>query len=583
MKTVILTVFCLFLNTSAIFSQNKYFSQTYRWTDWHSGRKVLLTPEGDIVSIGGFRSVTANYWTTYFLKTNQYGDSTASNLFSGLAQYGVCSDLLPTESGYAITGLTHQYPYSDLDYRGFLLQADTEGIMVDFKLTGLDTSASSILDMERTADGGYLLAGYKIVAEASPYWWELYLVRLDAEGNTLWERVYDQYPYYNTFSSIAPANDGGYMLYGTTNIKYFVNPVEAAIILMKVDQDGIMEWDSIYRLHPVTNATGQLRRISDGNYIAIAGIDTDAKHQVIFKVSPTGQILWQVQYLNYDCGISEVVELPNGELVFTNCYYLPGASRTDMAIFKLSPNGNLRWWRRFGNPGFHDYGYDIKRTSDGGFVVAGRQDTLGGSATWIVRTNCMGLVTPEPKAAFSWQADAINPFALRFENHSQYAYADSIDGGKYIWDWGDGTPLTTFATEAFPEVYHYYATPGTFTVTLRAIVCQDTSMVQALVSTTSGAGGTVGVSEILASDYPALKVYPNPAKDGVTITFPPLENGGQFEWALYHYTGKQVHTLTAQSAQTYLLDTQTFAQGLYYYRVYLKGEAYTQGKLIIVK
>mgnify|MGYP000891400196 FL=1 len=82
---------------------------------------------------------------------------------------------------------------------------------------------------------------------------------------------------------------------------------------------------------------------------------------------------------------------------------------------------------------------------------------------------------------------------------------------------------------------------------------------------------------------PSLKVYPNPAKDGVTIAFPPLENGGQFEWALYHYTGKQVHTLTAQSAQTYLLDTQTFAQGLYYYRVYLNGEAYTQGKLIIVK
>jgi len=562
-------------------AQKKYFNRTYTYLS--SGSRVVEDTDKNFITIGGRYLQNLGVWERVFLKTNAYGDSLTVRQYP---EYGIgyFSSLLPTEYGYAISGYLYINPSDEYSYRGFLLKIDENGNPLQFAYTGApaDTMPSNIYAMLRTPDGGYIMAGHKINEWVFPNYWKFYLVKLNADLQTEWEHVYDNYSYSNIFSGIAPAPDGGYMLWGPANL-LLAGINTSDLILAKVDANGIMEWDSIYNLEPPIHGTSTLTALSDGNFIALAASGLYGDTQRIIKFAPNGVVLWQKYYYNYGCGLSNMVELPNGELVFTNCYYPPGVSRTDMAIFKLSATGSLRWWRRYGNPGFHDYGYDIKLSSDGGFVVAGRQDTLGGSATWIVRTNCMGLVTPEPKAAFSWQADAINPFALRFENHSQYAYADSIDGGKYIWDWGDGTPLTTFATEAFTEVYHYYATPGTFTVTLRAIVCQDTSMVQALVSTTSGAGGTVGVSEILASDYPALKVYPNPAREEVHFELAGALQEEQHEVILFDYTGKAVQHFIISGNRTYTLKTNALSSGIYFYRVLKQGLPVQHGKLVITQ
>ncbi|OWY25889.1 hypothetical protein C7N43_32955, partial [Sphingobacteriales bacterium UPWRP_1] len=77
---------------------------------------------------------------------------------------------------------------------------------------------------------------------------------------------------------------------------------------------------------------------------------------------------------------------------------------------------------------------------------------------------------------------------------------------------------------------HQYPAPGTYTATLTAIVCTDTSTVQALIDTES-TGGTVGIPEITppfacegtcpdcsgGQGGEEILVYPNPAQN--TLTF----------------------------------------------------------------
>ncbi|MBL0248693.1 MAG: hypothetical protein IPQ28_14205 [Sphingobacteriales bacterium] len=44
----------------------------------------------------------------------------------------------------------------------------------------------------------------------------------------------------------------------------------------------------------------------------------------------------------------------------------------------------------------------------------------------------------EPKAEFVHVL--ASGYTYTFTNKSQYVYPDSIDGGHFIWDFGDGTP-----------------------------------------------------------------------------------------------------------------------------------------------
>ncbi|HRI29591.1 MAG TPA: T9SS type A sorting domain-containing protein, partial [Chitinophagales bacterium] len=109
------------------------------------------------------------------------------------------------------------------------------------------------------------------------------------------------------------------------------------------------------------------------------------------------------------------------------------------------------------------------------------------------------------------------------------------------------------------------------------------SMVQALVSTTSGAGGTVGVSEILASDYPALKVYPNPAREEVHFELAGALQEEQHEVILFDYTGKAVQHFIISGNRTYTLKTNALSSGIYFYRVLKQGLPVQHGKLVITQ
>ncbi|OWY21843.1 hypothetical protein C7N43_38545, partial [Sphingobacteriales bacterium UPWRP_1] len=207
--------------------------------------------DGNLIVVGGYYVNTIGGWESFFLKTNKYGDTLLLHKFPefGDSYFG---SLLPTEYGYAISGYIYQDIADEYSYHGFLLQVDENGNQLQFDYTGApaDTMPSLIYDLIRTPDGGYLLAGHKINEWVFPYYWKFYLVKLNQNGQTEWERIYDNYTYSNIFSSIVPANNGGYYLWGVANLVLLAGEQASDLILAKVDEQGFMQWDSIYNLDP---------------------------------------------------------------------------------------------------------------------------------------------------------------------------------------------------------------------------------------------------------------------------------------------------------------------------------------------
>ena len=179
----------------------------------------------------------------------------------------------------------------------------------------------------------------------------------------------------------------------------------------------------------------------------------------------------------------------------------------------------------------------------------------------------MGLLT-QPQAAFTATMDSA-ALTATFQNLSQFVYPDSIDGGHYIWEFGDGAT----STQANPT--HTYTQGGNYTVTLTAVVCSDTSVFVQEVSTWA-----TGTNNVVNTN--GIKVYPNPANDIVMIDTH-LQNNEQATISICDITGHKLTQLPIQGTAKYQVNIATYTSGMYYC-VLTKGDNTVQRiKLAIIK
>ncbi|MBK9460751.1 MAG: T9SS type A sorting domain-containing protein [Sphingobacteriales bacterium] len=300
----------------------------------------------------------------------------------------------------------------------------------------------------------------------------------------------------------------------------------------------------------------------------------------LLKLNADRTIAWNSDSSFYASSPAEkIIHIANEGYLFAGEYETDPVllNNLDAEIVRLSANGDILWKRHYGGMD-NDYIYDFIPTSDGGYFFVGRTESpdlgvpTGGANVYLLKTNCMGLLT-EPQANFTAQIDTALLTAT-FQNLSQYTYPDSIDGGHYLWDFGDGTT----STQINPT--HTYAQGGNYSVTLTAVVCSDTSVFVQQVSTWA-----VGIE---ASPLPPpkeeeIRVLPNPANEQISISPPSGGWGVQTHtFVLYDVLGKEVASQVLLANGT-SVKTQHLPSGIYLYQIINpQNQTLQHGKLSIL-
>jgi hypothetical protein len=135
--------------------------------------------------------------------------------------------------------------------------------------------------------------------------------------------------------------------------------------------------------------------VSDGGFVAVGRSRSFSSEYNVFavRVDAMGDTLWMRSYggagLDHAAGVCEVAG--DGFLIagYTTSF---GAGFYDAYVIRLSNTGDTLWTRTYGTSGA-DFGYAIVPTADGGFAVAGSSAMSGPSLdAWLLKADANGNV-----------------------------------------------------------------------------------------------------------------------------------------------------------------------------------------------
>ena len=255
------------------------------------------------------------------------------------------------------------------------------------KTFGGHVQANSIV---QTADGGYAVAGSTLSKGAGGY--DMWVVKLEANGNKQWDKTFGG-NYWDKATSIVQTRDGGYAVAGITSSK---GAGRYDMWVVKLDANGNKQWDKTFGGSNDDEATSIIQT-ADGGY-AVAGITLSkgagARDMWVVKLDANGYKQWDKTFGgSYWDEAKSIVQTSDGGYAVAGITLSKGAGHFDMWVVKLDANGNKQWDKTFGGS-YWDKATSIVQTRDGGYAVAGYTYSKGARYyeydMWVVKLDARG-------------------------------------------------------------------------------------------------------------------------------------------------------------------------------------------------
>ncbi len=205
---------------------------------------------------------------------------------------------------------------------------------------------------------------------------DLYVAKLSLDGKVIWQKSFggerDEFA-----GGIAGTSDGGVLAVGSTDS--FSKKGYRDIYIVRLDKDG--NEVSIKTIGGKLNDDAKsLTRTADGNFVMVGSREIEHSGDAdffIMKLNQKGEKIW-ARTLGQDENdvLLSVAPTPTGGIVATGKTRSYNSEQTDLAIMNFNKNGKLIWFKIYGFK-YYDEGTAITMTKDGGYVVAGKTNSMG--------------------------------------------------------------------------------------------------------------------------------------------------------------------------------------------------------------
>lgn len=196
-----------------------------------------------------------------------------------------------------------------------------------------------------------------------------YLVKLDLEGNLIWEKTYGDLGKEEGYE-IVKTQDGNLFLLGTTDSK---GAGLEDIHLLKITPNGDLLWEKTFGGNLKDFPATVIETSQSEICIAATTESFGAGSRDIYMIwlDQNGNVLREKIHGGVDIdGSEDLVELDNNQLALFGYTANYGATDRDFYLLKMNLNGDSIWSNRYGSNQYEE-SYSLSKTPKGGLLMNG--------------------------------------------------------------------------------------------------------------------------------------------------------------------------------------------------------------------
>ncbi len=493
-------------------------------------------------------------------------------------------------------------------------------------------------------DGSLVLVGYSSSenngdkTQACQGWDDYWVVKIDAQGNKLWDKRYGGNQPDVPFD-IKATVDGGYVIVGQSASSISGDKSENSrgsfdCWVVKLDADGNKQWDHRYGT-PLFDYSGYIALTKDGGYVIGAstagnGFDkTEPNWDInnfqndvwLIRIDSVGNKVWDKTFggvENENC--TGVVALADGSFVFAGSSFSDSSGNKtenskgyyDFWIVKVDSSGSKIWDKTIGGSQ-GDFVKCFALTTDGGFLIGGSSNSgIGGDKTvpnvddyWVVKIDSNGdkqwdkayggnaveeliSLTVTTDGGFLFAGTSLSDISgSKSESNLGPAQAwllktDAL--GMKEWDktvltLGYGEPFVLQSLDGcFVTCTGLDGKVGGYNTHLNRDISGATSDYWIMKFCMDAANG-IGV---MSDESKMLIIYPNPASEFITIGYDFTNwSKGDAELQIVNSIGQTVYEQKLPSYSAFQkIDVSHFVNGLYLVSIKRQGQIIAKAKFV---
>jgi len=397
----------------SLFAQpDTLWTKTYGGTGADVGYSVQQTSDGGFIIAGYTSSFGAGSNDVWLIKTDASGDTLWTRTFGG-SESDVGNSVCQTaEGGYIIAGKTASFGAGSNDV--WLIKTDASGDTIWTKTFG-GSEGEDVSKIQRTSDNGYVILG--LTTSYGEGGWDIYLIKTDASGDTLWTKAYGG-SNHELGASVQQTLDNGYVITGSTG-SFGAGSEDAWLI--KTDASGDTLWTKTFG-GSEPDRVRSIQQTDDSGYIMTGytnSFGAGSSDVWLIKTDASGDTLWTKTFggSEQDQGYS-VIQTSDGGYIITGSTKSFGAGSADVWLIRTDASGDTLWTKTFGGSEA-DYGPYFDQTTDQGYILAGYTKSygMGEYDVWLIRiapdvsTNVTekGMNVPESFRLFQNYPNPFNP------------------------------------------------------------------------------------------------------------------------------------------------------------------------------
>ncbi|MEM4298658.1 MAG: hypothetical protein QW815_09870, partial [Nitrososphaerota archaeon] len=375
------------------------------------GRTIIQTDDGQFL-VGGISDGRHQGCSGDFavLLLNEEGEIVWYRYYGSDNDHGACQAVIELKSGeFAVAGYLVSGNGNQANRDAYVALIDNEGDIIWENIIGVPRNYEEFVAMREVPEEGIVLGGYigEIMQSNADFW----LVKVNFEGEVIWERRYEEEGYQEAVSMTSCQN--GFVIAGNLHS----GMVNHDFILKRVNREGEPIFTQIYRIW---------ENIGDNNYAELCGIARlpddgfvlvgraylgrgPTYPAIMIRTSGGGEELWRLSQniagdtvrteTNFDVALSD----PHGSIIVAGNYGSRIGNRMVNYGFvqKFFPDRNapeIIWF----TPDFTPIGILPTDTIPFG-VSASDPDSETMTAYWVLSGNVVDSMTLESGDTIWWR------------------------------------------------------------------------------------------------------------------------------------------------------------------------------------